>query len=95
MGVAISWLDLHMHSNISNDGDYSPEELMALCNHAGMKVVALADHNSVKGWPKSLILSLSHCGENLNKWDPAPRFEEPDPQKKIRISELERVLSTG
>ena len=45
----MSWLDLHMHSNISNDGDYSPEELMALCNHAGMKVVALADHNSVKG----------------------------------------------
>ena len=45
----MSWFDLHMHSNISNDGDYSPQELMALCNHAGIKVVALADHNSVRG----------------------------------------------
>ena len=45
----MSWLDLHIHSNVSNDGDYSPGELMALCHHAGLKVVAVADHNSVRG----------------------------------------------
>jgi predicted metal-dependent phosphoesterase TrpH len=45
----MSWLDLHMHSNISNDGEYSPEALMGLCHHAGLKIVALTDHNSVRG----------------------------------------------
>lgn len=45
----MSWLDLHIHSNISNDGDYSPEALIKLCHNAGLKIVALADHNSVRG----------------------------------------------
>lgn len=42
-------IDLHMHSNKSNDGEYSPEELMNLCKEHGLTFVALADHNSVKG----------------------------------------------
>lgn len=45
----MGWLDLHMHSNVSNDGEFSPKELMESCFEAGVKVVALADHNSVKG----------------------------------------------
>lgn len=42
-------LDLHMHSNISNDGEYSPSELMLLCYQNGLKTVSLTDHNSVRG----------------------------------------------
>ena len=42
-------LDLHMHSNISNDGEYSPSELMELCYKSGLKTVSLADHNSIRG----------------------------------------------
>lgn len=42
-------LDLHMHSNISNDGEYTPSQLMQLCQQHGLKTVALADHNSVRG----------------------------------------------
>jgi len=45
----MGWLDLHMHSNFSNDGEFAPKKLMELCFEAGVKVVALADHNSVKG----------------------------------------------
>lgn len=43
--------DLHMHSNISNDGEFSPAELMKLCSLSGLKTVALTDHNSVRGFP--------------------------------------------
>ena len=43
------WLDLHMHSYHSNDGEFSPAELMEKCFSAGLKVVALADHNTVRG----------------------------------------------
>ncbi len=42
-------LDLHMHSNISLDGEFSPERLAALCREHGMKLVSLTDHNSVRG----------------------------------------------
>lgn len=44
-------LDLHMHSNVSLDGQYSPEELMSLCRKAGVATVALTDHNSIRGIP--------------------------------------------
>ena len=42
-------IDLHMHSLYSDDGEYTPGELMTLCKDAGLKFAALADHNSVKG----------------------------------------------
>ena len=42
-------IDLHMHSNISNDGEFSPKELVEMCNSAEINVMALADHNSVRG----------------------------------------------
>ena len=42
-------LDLHMHSNVSNDGELTPAELMQLCRQHGLHTVALTDHNSVRG----------------------------------------------
>lgn len=42
-------IDLHMHSLYSDDGEFTPAELMTLCKDAGLKFSALADHNSVKG----------------------------------------------
>ena len=44
-----NWLDLHMHSCYSGDGEYEPGRLMELCAEAGLKTVALADHISVQG----------------------------------------------
>ncbi len=44
-----NWIDLHMHSNISSDGSYSPDALMQMCVSAGLRVVAVTDHNSVRG----------------------------------------------
>lgn len=45
----MGWLDLHMHSDVSNDGEFSPKKLMELCFENNVKVAALADHNSVRG----------------------------------------------
>ena len=39
--------DLHMHSRYSDDGDYSPEELVNKCKEAGIVCMAIADHNCV------------------------------------------------
>lgn len=41
-------IDLHMHSVQSNDGTYSPEELLELAQTAGLRTIAIADHNSIR-----------------------------------------------
>ena len=39
-----------MHTTISNDGTYSPETIIQMCHEAGLEIVALADHNSIKAF---------------------------------------------
>lgn len=41
-------IDLHMHSEYSDDGEYSAGELVKRCKQAGIKVMAIADHNCVR-----------------------------------------------
>lgn len=43
-----NYIDLHMHSKYSDDGEFTPEELVNQCKEAGVKIMAIADHNSVK-----------------------------------------------
>lgn len=45
----MTYLDLHMHSNYSADGEHTPAELVRLCQGRGIKVMALTDHNSIRG----------------------------------------------
>lgn len=46
-------MDLHMHSCMSDDGEYSPKQLMQMCKEAGLQVVAIADHNTVEAIPEA------------------------------------------
>lgn len=41
----MSWLDLHMHSVESMDGEYPPEQVVLIAYEAGVKVMAISDHN--------------------------------------------------
>jgi len=41
-------VDLHIHSSFS-DGTYSPSELIKMASEAGLRAVALTDHNTVGG----------------------------------------------
>lgn len=43
-----SAIDLHMHSYYSDDGEFSPEELVVKCSGSGITIMAIADHNSVR-----------------------------------------------
>lgn len=42
------YIDLHMHSKYSDDGEFTPKQLVEQCKEAGIKIMAIADHNSVK-----------------------------------------------
>jgi predicted metal-dependent phosphoesterase TrpH len=50
-------IDLHIHTNYSNDADFSPTHLVSLCLEAGLSHAAIADHNSVKGIDEALSAS--------------------------------------
>lgn len=41
-------IDLHMHSLYSDDGEFTPRELVKKCSEQGVTVMAIADHNSIK-----------------------------------------------
>jgi predicted metal-dependent phosphoesterase TrpH len=41
-------IDLHMHSRYSDDGEFSPSQLAEQCRAAGVFVMAITDHNSVR-----------------------------------------------
>ena len=73
-------IDLHMHSDYSNDGEYSPEELARRCHDAGLRVMAVSDHNCCRACEEAIRaadaygitclpaieLDCMFCGENLH-----------------------------
>ena len=52
-------IDLHSHSRYS-DGSLTPTELVALAAKAGVKALALTDHDSVSGVPEAQAAALEH-----------------------------------
>jgi len=45
----MSYIDLHIHSSFSNDGEFSPQELVDQCLERKIKCFSITDHNCVKG----------------------------------------------
>lgn len=45
----MSIIDLHIHSKISGDGEYTSSEIVNMCSRQGMKLISITDHNSVRG----------------------------------------------
>lgn len=41
-------IDLHMHSRYSDDGEYTPIELVEQCVKAGIRMMSVTDHNCAK-----------------------------------------------
>ena len=44
-----NFIDLHMHSVFSDDGEFAPAELVRQCKEAGIQVMSVTDHNSARG----------------------------------------------
>lgn len=56
--------DLHMHSRFSEDGEFTPSELISMFHHAGADTLALTDHDTVAGVPEAKAAAES-CGMNF------------------------------
>lgn len=50
----MAWLDLHMHSCYSSDGEYTPKELIQFCIQNGVKTASITDHNSISALKEAL-----------------------------------------
>ena len=49
-------VDLHVHSNRSSDGDYSPAQLVGFARDHGMRAISIADHDTVAAYPDAVEL---------------------------------------
>ncbi|MCI5952943.1 MAG: PHP domain-containing protein [Anaerostipes sp.] len=41
------YIDLHMHSLYSDDGEHTPASLVDMCHEKGIQIMAISDHNQV------------------------------------------------
>ena len=57
MGVRMTRIDLHTHSNRS-DGTFAPAEVIRLAAERDLQVVALTDHDTTDGLPEALAAGL-------------------------------------
>ena len=55
----MSWLDLHLHSSASLDGEVSPRGLAELCRQENLTLAALTDHNTTSGVNEFMFPALS------------------------------------
>ncbi|MCX6569207.1 MAG: PHP domain-containing protein [Candidatus Aminicenantes bacterium] len=49
-------VDLHVHSDKSCDGDFSPADLVAFARNLDMRAISIADHDTVAAYPEAVEL---------------------------------------
>ncbi|MFQ6037887.1 MAG: PHP domain-containing protein [Candidatus Aminicenantales bacterium] len=49
-----STVDLHIHSNRSSDGDFSPLHIVRLARENRMRAIAISDHDTMAAYPEAL-----------------------------------------
>ncbi len=47
-------VDLHIHSNRSSDGDFSPHHIIQLAKENKIKAISIADHDTLAAYPEAL-----------------------------------------
>ncbi|MEA3327126.1 MAG: PHP domain-containing protein [Chloroflexota bacterium] len=55
----MSAIDLHIHSSVSSDGEFSPGEIVNMSKKRGLQVISITDHNSIRGVKPGLEAAAS------------------------------------
>lgn len=55
-----NYIDLHIHSKYSDDGEYELITIIKKCYQNNIKIIAIADHNNIKAidTAKNSILNI-------------------------------------
>jgi predicted metal-dependent phosphoesterase TrpH len=89
-------VDLHIHSNKSSDGDFSPFHIIQLSKKNKLRAISIADHDTVAAYPEALELGEEEGIEVIPSLELTTLFEDRefhlllpfvDWEKKI-VSEL-------
>lgn len=57
------FVDFHVHSNRSCDGDFAPADLIRLAREKGFRAISIADHDSVAAYPEAVEEGGAGCVE--------------------------------
>ena len=49
-------VDLHIHSDKSSDGDFTPSQIVHLAERDGLRAISITDHDSVAAYPEALYI---------------------------------------
>lgn len=55
-----------MHSYYSDDGEFSPSDLVKMCHDRGISIMAIADHNNIKGLDEAKKEALQYHIQYIN-----------------------------
>ena len=86
-----TWLDLHMHTKYSMDGEFEPADLMRQCADAGLQAAAVTDHDAVGALDEAkaaasalqlsfipgIEISCQHKGKNFHLLGYGIRYQAP------------------
>jgi predicted metal-dependent phosphoesterase TrpH len=69
-------IDLHIHSNKSSDGDFSPFHICLLAKEKKMKAISISDHDTVAAYPDALGYGEQAGVEVIPSMELTTSFEE-------------------
>lgn len=69
-------IDLHIHSNRSSDGDFSPFHIVQLAREKKMKAISISDHDTVAAYPDALRFGEKAGVEVIPSMELTTIFEE-------------------
>jgi len=69
-------IDLHIHSNKSSDGDFTPFHIMKLAKEKKMKAISISDHDTVAAYPEALHLGREAGVEVITSIELTTIFED-------------------
>jgi predicted metal-dependent phosphoesterase TrpH len=68
-------IDLHIHSNKSSDGDFSPFHIVQLAKQSALKAISITDHDTVAAYPEAIEFGIKSGVEVIPSIELTTHFE--------------------
>jgi len=69
------FVDLHIHSRFSSDGDFAPAELIAMAREAGFAAISISDHDTTAAYPEAVEAAVGTGVEIVPSMEVTTLFE--------------------
>jgi len=76
MSCNVGKIDLHIHSNRSSDGDFSPFHIIKLAKEKKLRAISITDHDTVAAYPEALKIGQEAGVEVIPSVELTTLFED-------------------